>query len=181
MKIKLVFLQVSSYTSLGSINAEHWYGKLHCSDESGIKSHELKRRITDQKEADHLNDKDDVSEFSSWKVGSETNRFQARKDVEVEVLRQWKAVFPGHDAVVVGNVACADPQRPLDARKFAVLVKLQNFWKRCQDCGGYEKNPKTMEKIFREFIAWSGGEKPQKQKRSRAARREGPRAPVKGP
>ncbi len=66
MKVKLAVLTVSSYTSLGSINAEHWYGKIHCIDESERKSLELKRKLTDQKEVDHLNEKDDTREASAW-------------------------------------------------------------------------------------------------------------------
>jgi len=181
MKLKLVVLQVSSYTTLGSINAEHWYGKLHCIDESGRKSHELKRNLIDQKEVDHLNEKDETAEFSAFKIGSETNRFQTRKDVEDEAVRQWRDAFPGYDALVVGMTAVADPQRPLAAKKLSILKTLQCFWSAAQETGGYEKNPKAMDEVFREYLAWSSGKSKAKQKRSRAARREGPRAPVKGP
>lgn len=181
MKIKLAVLTVSSYTSLGSINAEHWYGKIHCIDESERKSHELKRKFTDQKEVDYINEKDDVSELSAWKVGDETNRFKSREDVEAEAVRQWQSVFPDYDALVVGLTAVADPQRPLAAKHPTTLKILQCFWDAAQKTGGYEKNPKAMDAIFREYIAWADGKREPKQKRSRAARREGPRAPVKGP
>lgn len=181
MKIKLVVLQVSSYTSLGSINAEHWYGKLHCSDESGRKSYELKRKISDQKEADHLNEKDEVSESSAWKVGSETNRYQTREDVEKDAVLKWKLEFPGYDGLVVGLTASADPQRPLDARRSVNLMILKCFWKHAQETGGYEKNPKAMDEIHKEYWAWICGKKAAPLERKRAARREGPRAPVKGP
>ena len=181
MKLRIVVLTVSSYTEIGSFNAEHWYGKLHCIDESGRKSHELKRKLTDQKEVDHLNEKDETSEISAWKVGDEVNRFQARKDVEDEAVRQWKTAFPDYDALVVGLTAVADPQRPLDARKSSTLKILQCFWKAAQATGGYEKNPDAMDEIFREYLAWSSGKVEKKKKRSRAAHRESPRAPVKGP
>jgi len=180
MKLKIVVLQVSSYTQIGSFNAEHWYGKLHCIDESGRKSHELKRKLTDQKEVDHLNEKDETSELSAFKIGDETNRFKTREYVEAEAVRQWKAAFPDYDALVVGLTAVADPQRPLDAKHPTTLKILKCFWDAAQKTGGYEKNPKAMDAIFREYLTWSSGSSPKK-KRSRAARREGPRAPVKGP
>jgi len=176
MKLKFVVLSVYSYTDLGSFNAEHWYGKLSCSDESGRKTHELKRKLTDQKEVDHLVGKDDYG----WKVGDETNRFQSRKDVEDEAVRQWKAAFPGYDALVVGMTAIADPQRPLSARSPAILKTLQCFWKAVQDAGGYEKNSKAMDEIFKEYWSWMSGNSETKPKRKNAARRESPRVPVKG-
>jgi len=181
MKIKLVVLQVSSYTEIGSIGAEHWYGKLHCIDESGRKSLELKRKLADKKEIDHLNEKDETSDISAWKAGDETNRFQSRKDVEDEAVRQWEGAFPDYDALVVGLTAVADPQRPLAAKHPTTLKILQCFWDAAQKTGGYEKNPKAMDAIFQEYLAWSSGGSQKKQKRSRAARRESPRAPVKGP
>jgi hypothetical protein len=153
VKLKLVVLQVSSYTTLGSINAEHWYGRLYCIDESGRKSHELNRKLTDQKEVAYLIGKDG---FTGWKVGDETNRFKTREDVEREAVRQWKK-FPAYDALVVGNTASADPQRPLDARKAAVLKILKCFWKHAQATGGYDKNYKAMDEIHKEYWAWICG------------------------
>ena len=181
MKVKFVVLQVSSYTEIGSIGAEHWYGKLHCIHESERRSHELKRKLTDQKEVDHLNQKDETSEISAWKIGDEVNRFKTRKDVEDEAVRQWEAAFPGYEALVVGLTAVADPQRPLAAKHPTTLKILQCFWDAAQKTGGYEKNPKAMDAIFQEYLAWSSGGTSKKKKGSRAARREGPRAPVKGP
>jgi hypothetical protein len=156
-KLKLVVLQVSSYTTLGSFNAEHWYGKLHCSDESGRKSHELKRKLTDKKEIAYLNEKDDTGKTFAWSVGDETNRFKSREDVEREAVRQWEKVFPAYGALVVGNTASADPQRPLDARKPAVLKILKCFWKHAQATGGYGKNYKAMDEIHKEYWAWVCG------------------------
>ena len=180
MKVKLAVLTVSSYTSFGSFNAEHWYGKIHCIDESERKSLELKRKLTDQKEVDYLNQKDDTTEISALKIGDETNRFKTREDVEHEAVRQWEAAFPSYDALVVGLTAVADPQRPLAAKHPTTLKILQCFWDAAKKTGGYEKNPKAMDAIFHEYLTWSSGNSPKK-KRSRAARREGPRAPVKGP
>lgn len=159
MKIKLAVLQASSYTTLGSINAEHWYGKISCGDESGRKSHELKRKLTDKKEIAYLNEKDDTGKIFAWKVGQETNRFKSREDVEKEALRQWKKEFPGHDALVVGLTAVADPQRPLDARKSSVFMILKCFWQHAQETGGYDKNYKAMEEIHKEYWAWICGKK----------------------
>lgn len=169
MRLKLAVLQVSSYTEIGSIGAEHWYGKIHCVDESARKSHELKRKLADQKEVDHLNEKDGTSEISAWKIGDEVNRFNSRKDVETEAIRQWKAAFPDYDALVVGLTAVADPQRPLDAKHPTTLKILQCFWDAAQKTGGYEKNPKAMDAIFQEYLTWSSGGKTEKPKRRRAA------------
>lgn len=180
MKIRLAVLTVSSYVEIGGFNAEHWYGKIHCIDEDR-KSFELKRKLTDQKEADHLNEKDETSEFSEWKIGSETNRFKSREDVQNEAVRQWKDAFPGHDALVGGLTAIADPQLPLDARKPEILKMLNCFWNAACATGGYEEDARAMHGITDEYSAWVDGKSGKKQKRSRAARREGPRAPVKGP
>lgn len=170
MKTKLVVLQVSSYTELGSIGAEHWYGKLLCDDGGVRKDFELKRILSDQKEIDHLNDKDETSDFSAWKVGDETNRFKSRLDVENFAISNWKTAFPEHDALVVGLFASADPRRPLDARKPEIFRILKCFWDAAQKTGGYEKNYKAMDAVQKEYWGWVCGTGLKRKKRSKAVR-----------
>lgn len=165
-KLKLAVLEVSSYTNIGSIGAEHWYGKISCNDGLKKETLELKRKLSDPREVDHLNRKDEIqSKFFAWKIGQETNRFPDRAAVCAAAVQAWRKAFPGYDALIVGLYAICDPQEPLDARDPKIMKALQAFWARRRKLGGYERNPAGMEKLWKSYNAYTEGPSPKKKRR----------------
>lgn len=150
-KIRLVVLEVSSW--VGSIGAEHYYGKLKMDDRKDVK---VQTKLT-SKEALHLTKKD--RRFGTdyrYRKGQLTTRFSDAEKVEEEAKRVWRKHFPKAHALVVGQDAVADPQRPLDGDP-EILKKLKDYWDRFEATGRYEGDAKAAGKVSDEYWNWIWG------------------------
>lgn len=152
--LKLAVLVIRSWVTLGSINAEHWYGKISYWNGHEHRYFELKRKLTSKAEIEHLKGKDD---FKHYKPGDLTNRYGSAKLVRRAAIQQWKKQFPECDALVEGSVGLCDPMAPLDARDPKVLLRLKFFWNRAEKIGGYEKDEVAMKLNTDEYCRWVDG------------------------
>lgn len=156
-RINLVVLQGSSFTEIGSMGAEHWYGRLIGYEGNERKELELRRKLTDRKEVEYLNAKDGVSGLSAWKLGHETMRFPSREALVTYACKTWRKAFSRADALIKGRVASCEPQEPLAARDPDILEILKEFWETRKKLGGYEHNPTAMRTLLRIYDKWISG------------------------
>jgi len=87
----LAFLKVTSFTWIGSIGAEHFYGKLQV--EKPEETVELEHKMS-AKMAKYMNKKDGTESFCRYKAGDMTNRFDTEEEVIMFGLMYFKTRFP---------------------------------------------------------------------------------------
>jgi hypothetical protein len=148
---KSAFLDITSFTYIGSIGAEHYYGKIIFTDKS-IERFDLQHPLT-QKEAIHLNKKDgDIKIFHRYKRGELSDRFETENDVINYGIKLFKEKYSDYILILGNN--CARSAVPLiywpnKLNKLAVKInKLADKWEKI---GGYEGNDKLAGKIDNEW------------------------------
>lgn len=150
LKERIVVLHITSWVYTASIGAEHYYGKLHGHVVGEKKDVELKRTMN-AAESRRLNAKDG---FRSYRAGSETERFDTREEIENLAVKVWREIFPDSVALVEGQTASAQPQRPLDGDP-AIVRRLKRLWMVVERCDGdWDKHPKAMRKCSDEYWKW---------------------------
>lgn len=130
----LVFLEVSDM--IGSIGAEHYYGKLVWYE--GRERHEqhVEHAMT-QREAIYLNKKDTSRGSGMYKPGDMTRRFDTPADVIAAALQCWsflvKTVKPR--LLVLGSNCAIEPKIPL-AGEVRLMAQAASLAERALDCRG---------------------------------------------
>jgi hypothetical protein len=145
---EIINLVISSFCGI-SIGAEHYYAKLvdynNCSE-----SFELKRKITEVKEARWLSKK--VGYKGAYKVGFVIECFATEDAVKKEARKQYKKFFPNAKVIILGRTGIAQPQPIfLGPRNFKKVVN--DLYKRFDDIGQFSdpENDELAEKICAEW------------------------------
>lgn len=140
--MKVAFLSVTSWTTCGSIGAEHWYGRIHC----GKEEVELKRRMSTV-EAKALNKKDGLWGFSGgYRAGSLTERFPTKESVIEAAKETYKEHFPEAAILLLSSPGIVSAVPVIDAPD-GLREKLVRLRKQMERCGGYEGDPEKAERI----------------------------------
>jgi hypothetical protein len=96
----LAFLDITSYVDIGSIGAEHYYGKVKFPRELNIENIDIQHPLS-AKEALYLNKKCGVTEYSRYRAGELSNKFET-KDELIRFSAKWfKTNYPE-------NLLCLD-------------------------------------------------------------------------
>ena len=146
MKLKIaniVFLKISSWKGI-SVGAVHCYGAL--SNLGGGKRYDVDKPIT-KAEANRRNKK---AGWVSWTGGDRTESFDTKESVIYYAKRQFNKRFPHATALVLGNIATAEPQTVLvGPQPFKQAVN--KLVKRAERIG-YWDNEAEMRQICNEWV-----------------------------
>jgi hypothetical protein len=163
--LNIVYCDITSFTEIGSIGAEHWYGKLkqgwgdwNLAYDNQV---ELLHPLT-QKEATYLNKKSN-NKFSRYKKGELSHRFDTEEEVEKFAINIWREKFPDGLVLISGSSGTCQPQKPLDAVDKKLLGKLvviwnkfKPFWEDGND--GWDKHEKPMRLLCSQWYKLLGQE-----------------------
>lgn len=101
-------LEISSFTYIGSLGAEHYYGSLYCQVGDKLQIRELEYEV-DEQTAQKLNKNDGYV----YEVGEKTIKFFSEEEVKDAAIRQFSVLFPTAKILINGSYAVADPQEVL--------------------------------------------------------------------
>ena len=133
----LGYLEISSYTWIGSIGAEHFYGKLRI--EKPEERIELRHKMS-AKMAKYMNKKDGTRSFCKYKPGELTHRFDTEEEVTLFGLHYFKTRFP-KGILIKGDHCVASAMYPIiyvpkELEKWA--AKANKLIKEWNDIDGYD-------------------------------------------
>lgn len=145
MSTSIVNLEIISWAF--SLGGKHFTGQIKgFRSEKDFHSVEVKHRLT-AKEAKALNKKDSACGYSLQKPGDWSNRFETLDGLRRAAISLYKREFPKAIVLLEGNGGIADAQPCLDGpTRFREAVNKIVAAKK--QCGGYERNPKTMEALY---------------------------------
>jgi hypothetical protein len=142
---KFVFIEITSWQGI-SLGATHYYGKLKGYDDNNEVLFIDIEKPLGEKEAKKLSKKDDFT----YREGTLTARFDSKQEVIDIAIEKWKTYFPNAEFLIQGEWAIADPQNCLIAPN-GLKEKINKLYLESEEIGGYEKSPKRMDEIFREY------------------------------
>lgn len=140
MKTNIVNLEISSFEGI-SDGAVHYYGKLCYNSE--FPKVELQRKLN----------KRNIGKFRKefYHIGDVTTRFNSENHVIRAAKRIWKKLFPNALVLLVGSSSILDPQKCIDGDP-VLRKKINDYYRRAEEIGGYEGNMKEMTKISNEYM-----------------------------
>jgi nitrous oxide reductase len=141
-----VILELSSWAGV-SFGATHYYGKLIGYIGEKYTSHEVKHKMSAEF-AVELSKKDD---WSHYKEGLETNRFNNPIDVRHGALTILKEIFPDCHVLLEGNFAYAIPQKCIWSEKPEYKDMLNEVWKKYEDIPNIKINYPKQDVLWNKF------------------------------
>jgi len=144
-------LEISSWTWIGSIGAEHFYGKIKIDKPS--ETIELEHKMS-AKMAKYLNKKDGTEDFCRYRQGETTNRFDTEDEVILFGLTYFKTRFP-KGILIQGDHCIRSAMYPViyvPEELQSWMDKVNKLVKEWNDIDGYDGGKgKRAEQIDREW------------------------------
>lgn len=151
---KIYHLKISSYTYIGGIGAEHFYGKIvfdNRAERYGFSEVELKHPLS-EKEALYLNKKDQTRgiDFTRYKTGELSEKFWTEKEVEAAALR-WMQQNEPKDILVKGERSYYEPKKIIySPKEFNAKTKILN--KLTSQYEAVEQDSKLSNKLYKKYF-----------------------------
>jgi hypothetical protein len=97
-----VYFELSSFTYIGSIGAQHFYGQLKARDYNHPDKERIKLTYTmSAKQARRMNEIDENRVFTRYKRGDLSERFDTEADVKASALRTFEERYLPHGGVLI--------------------------------------------------------------------------------
>jgi hypothetical protein len=140
-----VVLEVTSFTFIGSIGAEHYYGKLKRYVGGFDDIVEVSMPMT-QDDADKLNRKD---QCDTYQAGDSTIRFDSEEAVVRRARQVWRKHFPKARVLFLGRSGVMQPQKVL-VGPAAYKKAVNAMWRRMERLD-WRDNEDEMSKLCEAF------------------------------
>lgn len=133
----LGYLKITSYTWIGSIGAEHFYGKIYIEkpDEQIDLQHKMSAKM-----AKYMNKKEGTQDFCRYKPNEMTNKFDTEEEITLFGLHYFKARFP-KGILIKGDQCVRSAMYPIIYVPKELLSwsdKINKLVKEWNDIDGYE-------------------------------------------